>query len=472
VLSYVMTTSRPTPKITKSTGKPQDYNPTYAQHVVKNLFFIAASLFFLPLSSFLLVCCLILRRFQTTPTPPAGPRKTVLVNSGRMTKSLVLLRKFKEAGHRVILVEEHSYWFCANRWSNSVDAFYRISNPLDDLNKYTEDLIRVIKAEGVDYFVLVSHAGSTIEDGIAKKRISKHCEVFQFDEDTCRTLHEKHRFIDKAKELGFLVPDSHYITSHEQVLQFDFSKYPGRQYILKCIGLDPLDDHTRSDMTLLPLSTTKQTEAHVKAQRISENNPWVLQQFIKGEEYCTHSTVRDGQVRAFVACPSSELLVNYYVVDRPNMLEFTRKFAEKLNLTGQLAFDFIESEDGTIFPIECNPRTHTAITLFYNHPLFAQSYIPHPKDHLQSDWPITPLENSAPVYWIGHELFTLMRTLDLFSFVQRLLFERDGTFSVEDPWPHFLLYHFHWPFIFAKSLWTGKMWSRINVSTSRVFLSN
>ncbi|PRP76264.1 putative ATP-grasp enzyme [Planoprotostelium fungivorum] len=467
-----MTATRRTPKITRSTGKPQDYNPTYSQHIVKNVFFIAVSLLFLPLSTFLLVSCLVIRHFQKQPQPiPNGQRKTVLVNSGRMTKSLVLLRKFKEAGHRVILVEEHSYWFCANRWSNSVDAFYRIGNPLVDLNKYTEDLIKVIKAEGVDYFILVSHAGSTIEDGIAKKEISKHCEVFQFDEDTCRTLHEKHRFIDKARGLGFVVPESHHITVHDQVLKFDFKKTPEKKFILKCIGLDPLDDHTRSDMTLLPLSTPERTSAHVKAQRISESNPWVLQEFIQGEEYCTHSTVRGGQVRAFVACPSSELLVNYYVSEKPKMLEFTQKFASKMNLTGQLAFDFIETADGSIYPIECNPRTHTAITLFYNHPHFAASYVPDSDDD-RVTWPVQPLMNSPPVYWIGHELFSLFRTWDVKTFLERLVFERDGTFSIEDPWPHFLLYHFHWPFIFLKSLIEGKKWSRINVSTSRVFLTN
>jgi len=460
--------------ITKSTGKPQDFNPTYVEHIVKNVAFLAMSLVFLPLSTFLLAACLVLRRFQTPPVIKKGQRKTIMVNSGRMTKSLVLLRKMKEAGHRVILVEEHSYWFCANRWSSAVDAFYRITGPLEDLNQYTNDLINVIKREGVDHYILVSHAGSTIEDGIAKKEISKHCEVFQFDEDTCKTLHEKHHFISKAEELGFKVPESYYITSHDQVLKHDFSRHPDRKYILKCIGLDPQDDHTRSNMTTLPFATKSDTEKYVRSQRISEKNPWVLQQFITGEEYCTHATVRNGQVRAFVACPSSELLVNYYVSDKPKMLQFTQKFAEKMNLTGQLAFDFMEDEQGEIWPIECNPRTHTAITLFHDSDTFAQSYVPIKGDEKEKIWPVTPKAGmeQRPVYWIGHELFSLLRTKDIKTFVERLLYERDGTFSVSDPLPHFLLYHFHWPIIFLNSLLTGKKWSRINVSTSRVFLTN
>jgi hypothetical protein len=46
---------------------------------------------------------------------------------------------------------------------------------------------------------------------------------------------------------------------------------------------------------------------------------------------------------------------------------------------------------------------------------------------------------------------------------------RDGTLTVDDPVPFFVLYHVYWPARFVESLRTGKGWSRINVSTTKMF---
>ncbi|KAG9590125.1 hypothetical protein KCU90_g14242, partial [Aureobasidium melanogenum] len=48
-------------------------------------------------------------------------------------------------------------------------------------------------------------------------------------------------------------------------------------------------------------------------------------------------------------------------------------------------------------------------------------------------------------------------------------FWKDGTYEIWDPLPAWWLYHVYWPFQFAKSLVTGFKWSRINVSTTKMF---
>jgi len=49
-------------------------------------------------------------------------------------------------------------------------------------------------------------------------------------------------------------------------------------------------------------------------------------------------------------------------VDLPTAMD--ESFCQKLGHTGSCPFDFIESVDGTVYAIECNPRTHSAITMF------------------------------------------------------------------------------------------------------------
>ena len=77
----------------------------------------------------------------------------------------------------------------------------------------------------------------------------------------------------------------------------------------------------------------------------------------------------------------------FYTVPAP-------EFVKELNLTGQISFDFIQTEGGTVYPIECNPRTHSAITMFYNHPGLANAYLKDSEDDNQA--PIVPLPNSKP----------------------------------------------------------------------------
>ena len=123
---------------------------------------------------------------------------------------------------------------------------------------------------------------------------------------------------------------------------------------------------------------------------ISADDPWILQEFVEGKEYCTHGTVRDGELQVYGCCESSAFQINYAHIDKPEILEWVERFVGALNVTGQLSFDFIEAADGHAYAIECNPRTHSAITMFYNHPGVAAAYLEdaHPM--------ITPKPSAPP----------------------------------------------------------------------------
>ena len=127
-----------------------------------------------------------------------------------------------------------------------------------------------------------------------------------------------------------------------------------------------------------------------------------MQAFVEGQEYCTHTTVRDGVLQVHCCCESSAFQLNYEMVEKPEIEAWVRRFVGALGLTGQVSFDFIEDGDGSVYPIECNPRTHSAITMFYNHPGVARAY-------LERDVPeVRPLPSSRPTYWLYHELWRLL----------------------------------------------------------------
>ncbi|KAI7352958.1 hypothetical protein KC336_g22409, partial [Hortaea werneckii] len=99
--------------------------------------------------------------------------------------------------------------------------------------------------------------------------------------------------------------------------------------------------------------------------------------------------------------------------------------------------------------------------------------------------PVFPSQ-PAKYYWIGHDLGSLVISplLSLFSqegpsfvevfeslltFVEHVLWWRDGTFEIWDPLPAWWLYHVYWPYQFVKAALSGQKWSRINVSTCKMF---
>lgn len=284
---------------------------------------------------------------------------------------------------------------------------------------------------------------------------------------------------------------------------------------MKTVGVD--DVSRTNAVTVLPKRTLSQTYSHVSRLSISKSTPWVLQQYIKGEEYCTHAVVINGETKLFVACPSSDLLMHYQALPQDSglsraMLHFTQQFARRAGagFTGHLSFDFMVEEKVTegsvqkhIYPIECNPRAHTAVALFSGTKGsvdMVQAYLTvlasSPTNGTNGHSELSEAESDAGAvafpqptapgyYWVGHDIVTLvlhplLRLLTgkiglwqfihhIVTFVNHVLFWNEGTYEVWDPLPWWWLYHVYWPGQFLACLKTGRKWSRINVSTTKIF---
>jgi predicted ATP-grasp superfamily ATP-dependent carboligase len=326
-----------------------------------------------------------------------------------------------------------------------------------------EGLLAIAKQENVDVYVPVCSPVASYYDSLAKPLLSGCCEVFHFDPDVTQLLDDKFAFAQKAREFGLSIPKSFKITDPQQVIDFDFSQEK-RKYILKSI---PYDSVRRLNLTKLPCKTPSETAAFVNSLPISEEKPWIMQAFIPGKEYCTHSTVRNGELRLHCCCESSAFQVNYENVDQPDILQWVSRFVQGLNLTGQASFDFIKTEDGTVYAIECNPRTHSAITMFYNHPGVAEAYLsdtPLPE-------PLQPLPKSKPTYWLYHEVWRL-NEIRSFGDIQRwfktVFGGKDAIFQVNDPLPFLMVHHWQIPLLLLDNLRRMQGWIRIDFNIGKL----
>ena len=411
----------------------------------------------LPFTATLTAVALLRERLTRGPRAVAPEPRTILISGGKMTKSLALARSFDRAGHRVILVEAAKYRLSGHRFSRSVHRFYTVPEPA--VEGYANALLQIVHAEAVDVYVPVCSPAASQHDAEAKRILSPHCEVVHVDADMARTLDDKHAFSVLAASLNLSVPDHHRVTSPQQVIDFDFGAHRP-PYILKSIAYDPV---RRLDLTQLPGASPEQTRAFVKSLPISEANPWIMQAFVSGQEYCTHSTARDGELQLHCCCESSAFQLNYAMVDMPEIEAWVRHFVGALRLTGQLSFDFIRAEDGRIHAIECNPRTHSAITMFYDHPDVARAYLETGVAKL------TPLHCSRPTYWLYHELWRLLtRPSRIGQTMRRIARGKDAIFDWSDPLPFLMVHHAQIPSLLLGHLRRGEDWNRIDFNIGKL----
>ncbi|QDS75793.1 hypothetical protein FKW77_000073 [Venturia effusa] len=440
-----------------------------------------------------------------------------------MSKGLAIARAFHQQGHRVVAAdfEPHGIPVCG-RFSRAITNFYSLPQESHDApggSSYVQALVSLVRKEKIHLWVSCSGVASALEDARAAEAVEQQtqCKAFQFGVKMTATLHEKYSFNENTRILGLNTPKTHLVTSVEDALKVlhQQENTDNTKYIMKPVGVD---DTTRADMTLLPRASTGRTTAHITRLNPTPTRPFVLQQYIQGPEYCTHSIVIRGNVVLFTACPSADMLMHYQSLptDSPlfqAMFEYTKEYASKMGkeMTGHFSMDFlvVESSDQVdgnlakrLFPIECNPRAHTAVVLFNDDSAkMVDAYLhlldttPCSSDNSNSkedekeeeveDFNVIFPSSTTKYYWLGHDILTrivlpilnlcsLNNTLhatraSLHEFLVHALFWKDGTFELWDPWPFWWLYCVYWPGKFGMAIVKGQWWSRCNASTGKMF---
>jgi hypothetical protein len=495
------------------------------QHVFQNLSLIALALVVTPYCFIAVAISWLYTQYRSKIKGTrsekdcnAQPRR-ILVTGVGMVKGLTIARAFHLAGHHVVAADFEPYGVpVCGRFSSAVQRFYRLPQISETAGeaRYVRAIVSIVRKENIDLWISCSGVATSLADAAAAEAVEKftNCKAIQFGVDMTRTLHEKFLFIENTKELGLNVPETHLVTSIDdaQKVLHPEAGSRGAKFIMKPVGVD---DTTRSDMTLLPRPSFPQTLAHISRLRPSPLRPFVLQQFIQGPEYCTHSLVIRGQVLLFVACRSADMLMHYQALQPESslfqaMLKYTQDYATAMgkDMTGHFSLDFLVAENPNstnaedkedlahrIYPIECNPRAHTAVILFRaNSSEMVTRYLHALSPHSHEPPVLFPTITTTPIYFLPHDLVNRL-LLPLFlrltpsphqntpsqrknltslhrsltELVDHILHWRDGHFELWDPWPFWWLYCVYWPCWFAFSLVMGRWWSRCNVGTGKMF---
>lgn len=198
---------------------------------------------------------------------------------------------------------------------------------------------------------------------------------------------------------------------------------------------------------------------------ISKSRPWIVQEYMDGEELSTYAIAYKGRVLAYADNEASLSCLSYAHIESKEIWAWVEKFCKETGCSGQLCFDYMRSSsDGQLYSIECNPRTSTVITEFHDHPGLAQAFT----DPESVQRVIRPFRKSPPVYWFWNEIVTLLTTGDYGDWWKTVSQGVDATFDPSDPLPFLGLHYMQVPVLLVRNIWTGRPWKKIDLCIGKV----
>lgn len=270
------------------------------------------------------------------------------------------------SGHTVYVTESFPNHVC--RGSRAVRADFVVPSIRFETGRCLDMLVEIVKREAID--VLIPTCEEVLYLAAERERFAGHCRLLTADFETLLTLHDKWRFVQRLEEIGLPVPRTSLLTSTSEVAN-RLAAGEGPSIVLK-----PVYSRFAARTVICP----KQLE-HASQVQPTLEEPWVAQQFLEGRQISTYSIAHEGRIAAHVAYPivitvqGGGPTVVYEPISHPESLAFVREMAAALSFTGQFGVDFIESSDGTLRAIECNPRPTGGVHCFDGTPHFTSALL-------------------------------------------------------------------------------------------------
>ncbi|MCX7358031.1 MAG: hypothetical protein NT015_07810 [Alphaproteobacteria bacterium] len=288
---------------------------------------------------------------------------TVLITGARAPIALDLARSFEAAGHQAHLADSIRPW-SARLARHARGRLHHFAAPRFVFTQFAADLVRLVDELDPKWIIPTCEEVFYVAEAGAQHGFGQR--VLAPSPARLRTLHSKFEFAVFARASGVAAPETTRVSSRD-----DLKPWRGRaeEIVLKP-EFSRFASHTRVRPTLEEFDAVAPTP----------QAPWVVQNFAPGDEICIWSTSIAGEVVAFAAYKPLWRLGQsasfYFETDNdPALLAMTRAIAKATGASGQLSFDVIRGADGSITPIECNPRGISGIHLFDGDPRLARALL-------------------------------------------------------------------------------------------------
>lgn len=291
-------------------------------------------------------------------------KKKVLITGSRSAVALDLARQFYAVDCDVYLAD--SMPNIIGQYSNSIKKFFCLSSPRYNKHQFIDELIAIVKKYNIDLLVPTFEETYYIAQYHLQHPITE-CEVFCAPFETIHHLHHKLRFQQRLTELNIAAIPTKIIKSNAELKRLDFPQ----PYILKAC-------YSRASLAFYKIDV----DSKLPTLNFSAKQQWIAQTWLNGKKYCSYSVCQRGKILAHCAYPvqiaiGGNSCVMFEAICHPEIFNWVQHFVAHEQYTGQIAFDFIETNDGQLYAIECNPRATSGVHLFEREDKLATAFLNH-----------------------------------------------------------------------------------------------
>jgi hypothetical protein len=284
------------------------------------------------------------------------------ITGARAPVALHLARLLKVAGYRVYLGDSLRAPLAAA--SHLHDGYHRLPEFRSQPARAAGELKHLLTSLKIDCVI------PTCEEALYLGQIwqdhAMPAPLFAPDFALLARVHNKHSFITLCQSLGFPAPQT-------QLLQLP----------AEVLALAP----RARDLVFKPVYSRFATHTVIRPYpkrltkiRPSPSVPWVAQDFLAGDELCAYAVAINGKVMALAAYrglirAGLGASLCFEPVEDANLTRFVTDFIAATGWTGQISFDLIRKADGTVLPIECNPRATSGLHFFRDPMAFSRAIL-------------------------------------------------------------------------------------------------
>lgn len=229
----------------------------------------------------------------------------------------------------------------------------RIPSPRHDAEACAAALRTLARARGWDAIVPTCEELFHLAQWVAQDTEILGAPLWAPPFATLAGVHHKGAFMSWVAAAGLAVPETHELT--QPLTAADRVRFPG-PWVLKPawsrfgtrVHLVAASDPWPADVTPTPTA------------------PWILQRRLTGTAWCTWSVAHAGTLavhsayRVEATAGAIGAAIAFRMEPHARIEAWVAQFVAAHALTGQFAFDFIDTPDGPL-PLECNPRLTSGV---------------------------------------------------------------------------------------------------------------
>jgi predicted ATP-grasp superfamily ATP-dependent carboligase len=277
----------------------------------------------------------------------------ILLTGSRSFVAIDVARALHRQGHRIYTADSADFDYV--RYSNTIQASFRVPAARFDESNYVKSIISIVKANriekiiplGEEVFYLARNQSELLAQCLNTKLHAGTIE--QLD-----SLHNKYLFYSLAQKLGLQMPFTTVVHNAKDVVSYQRDHH--RHIIIK-------PTYSRFARQHVELRSINETSLG----RIDWNTEHILQDFVKGESISSYSFSPEDEVISYKnalrkAKPGA--MASVQRTAPPEAIKMIdHAIRQALGYSGQLGLDFISTPAGRLYLLEANPRATIGASL-------------------------------------------------------------------------------------------------------------